>query len=254
MRRAGGGWAVRALVVALAVLVPAGVVVATTTSSSESTVVTAGGRVDAALVGLQGEPATTVTTVAAPTSTRPTVTPTSVRPATSTTRRPPATTTTRPPAPTSTLPAPVPATTLPPIPLQSAWSATDGPLSVSVRMEPAAPVAGQPVTLTITVAPGVSCCLSSTMAFGDEDAGSPQDPSSFSLGAAQRCGSDGPRRVTSTHTYAEPGAYRGRVQIVGFECLPAPDENGLSTGTMHGVQIPLCVGVGPGDAARACAR
>ena len=54
-------------------------------------------------------------------------------------------------------------------PLPSRWSATNEQMSVSVRMEPAAPVAGQPVTFTVTVAPGVGCCLGATIAFGDED-------------------------------------------------------------------------------------
>ncbi|HVL05299.1 MAG TPA: hypothetical protein VM388_04895 [Acidimicrobiales bacterium] len=256
MRLDGGGRAVRGLLVSLAVLLAAGVVAATSAGDPGPTVIAAGDRAGAASVGLDGlpdEPATepapaTTPTVVATTSTRTADTSTSVRPRTTTTP-PPATATTRPADPTSTVPT---TTTLATVPLQSTWSASDGQLAVSVRMEPAA-LAGRPVTFTVTVSPGVGCCLGSTIAFGDEDVTVQTDPVHHALFAEQACAGRGPRSVTRTHTYAESAAYRAVVRVIGLECLPVPDENGVGTGKMVGVAIPMCIGVWPSDAARACA-
>jgi hypothetical protein len=155
----------------------------------------------------------------------------------------------RPAVPTSALPTTTVATT----PLPSRWSATNGPLSVSVRTEPAAPVAGQPVTFTVTVAPGVACCLATLVEFGDE--GETQtSPLDHAVAVSQACSSRNPASGVKAHTYAQAGAYRGTVRVVGLECLAVPDPNGVPTGSMFAVEIPICVGVGPGDEARACAR
>lgn len=237
-----------ALMVSLAVVLAAGALSAIGGGDGGSTVIVAG----AASVGVEGlpdEPIVTTTTTLAPTTS---VVPTSVRPTTTTTRRPPATTTTtstRPSVPTSALPATTVATT----PLPSRWSGTNGPLSASVRVEPAAPVAGQPVTFTITVAPGVACCLAALVEFGDE--GDTQtSPLDHAVLVSQACASHNPASGARAHTYAEAGAYRGTVRVVGLECLAEPDVNGVPTGAMFLVEIPICVGVGPGAEARACAR
>lgn len=252
MRPHGGGRAIRALIASLAVLLPAGVLSAVSAWEPGSTAIAAGG-VATASVGMEGvpdEPVTTTTTIpASATSTpRPEV-PTSLRPTATTTRPPAATTTTRPREPTSTLPTTTVATT----PLPSKWSATNAQLSVSVRMEPAAPVAGQPVTFTLTVAPGVGCCLAALIGFGDEGENPATSPGDHAIAASQACGSQSPGSGVKAHTYAQPGAYRAVLRVVGLECLPEPDQNGVATGWMVAVEVPMCVGVGPGAEARECA-
>jgi hypothetical protein len=256
MRRHGGGRAVWPLIASLAVLLPAGVLAVVASGDPGSTPILAGDQVGAAAVGLAPVPdepvVTTTTTLSSTTSTARTVVPTSVQPTTTTTtRRPPTTTTTstRASAPTSTLPATTVATT----PLPSRWSATSGQMSVSVRMEPPAPVAGQPVTFTVTVAPGVGCCLGATIAFGDEDDIPATGPDDHYVPVSQACGSQTPVSGARAHTYAEPGPYRAIVRVIGLECLPVPDANGVPTGDFAGVVIRMCVGVGPGSEARACA-
>ncbi len=255
MSRGGGGWRVRALVACLAALLSAGVVSAVAGGDPGSTAIVAGDGVGTASVSLEGlpdEPVTTNSPILAPTSSTPrTVVPTSVRPSTTTTRRPATTTTTstRPNVPTSALPT----TTVVTTPLPSRWSATNGQMSVSVRMEPPAPVAGQPVTFTVTVAPGVGCCLGATIAFGDEDDAPATGPEDHYVPVSQFCGNQNPGSGARAHTYAEPGPYRAVVRIIGLECLLVPDANGVATGKMVGVVIPMCVGVGPGSEARACA-
>jgi hypothetical protein len=119
-------------------------------------------------------------------------------------------------------------------------------------MAPGAPVAGQPVTFTVTVAPGVGCCLAATIEFGDEDT-AVTEPGDHYFAASQPCGHPDPVSATRTHLYPQPGAYRAVVRVVGLECLAAPDENGVPTGKMVAVQVPMCVGVGPGREARTCA-
>jgi hypothetical protein len=256
MRQHGGGRAVRALIASLVVLLPAGVLSAVAGGDSGSTAIVAGDGVGAASVGLEGladEPVTSTTTsLVSTTSTSRTVVPTSVRPTTTTTRSPATTTTTstRPNIPTSTLPT----TTVVTTPLPSRWSATSGQMSVTVRMEPAAPVVGQPVTFTVTVAPGVGCCLGATIAFGDEDDAPPTGPEDHYVPVWQACGSQNSVSASRAHTYSEPGPYRAVVNIIGLECLPEPDANGVPTGGFAGVVIRMCVGVGPGPEARACAR
>ena len=253
MRPPGGGRAIRALIASLAVLLPAGVLSAVSALEPGSTAIAAGGGVGTASVGMEGlpeEPVTATTTVQASTTSAPrSDVPTSLRPTTTTTRRPATTTTTQPREPTSTLPTTTVATT----PLPSKWSATNGQLSVSVRMEPAAPVAGQPVTFTLTVAPGVGCCLAALIGFGDEGDTPATSPGDHAIAASQACGSQSPGSGVKAHTYAQPGAYRAVVRVVGLECLPEPDQNGVATGRMVAVEIPMCVGVGPGAEARACA-
>ena len=251
MRPHGGGRAIRALTASLAVLLPAGVLSAVSAWEPGSTAIAAGGRVGTASVGVEGvadEPIATTTTIPASTSTPRTVVPTSVPP-TSTNRRPAATTTTRPSEPTSSLPTTTVATT----PLPSRWSAANGQMSVSVRMEPAAPVAGETVTFTLTVAPGVGCCLAALIGFGDEGEAPPTSPGDHAVSVSQACGRQNPGSGAKVHTYAQPGAYRAVARVVGLECLPEPDQNGVPTGQLIAVEIPMCVGVGPGAPARACA-
>lgn len=252
----GASWAARVLVAGVAALLPAGVLSAATLDPRPSTVVTAGGRVGAAGVGQSGlvdEPgATTSSTV--------TVAPPTMAPAvpatTATTRsapRPSPSTTA--PLPTVTLPPGVPApvlpspTGIPNIPPASSWEVEAQGVKVRLRIEPASPVAGQPVTFRIDYSSSEPCCTV-MVAFGDGG--------QFSVNNGVRCGdlSPGAHGAVATHTYASAGAYKATLGVIAaLPCLQLPMTPGASPPppVIHGAQLTACIGVGPGaGAAKGC--
>lgn len=244
-RRRAAGAVLAALV---AVLLPAGVVAATSVDPPPPV----DGRVGATgfgVVALEDEQApplsTEVTTVAPPAtgSSSTTAHPGRVTPTTSPIK--PA----GPAAPKATLPAGAPMPKLPPptgipsIAPASSWFQSHDGVSLRVRMEPAAPVAGQVVRFLIEVSTTKPCC-SFSMQFGDGSAYMPSGP----VG----CTSAAPSSMVVSHTYASAGAYKASLKAAPFPCQPvtAPGAEGFPVLLpSEGASLPACVGIGPGPAA-----
>ena len=148
---------------------------------------------------------------------------------------------------------PIPAWTVPPggpppfptptIPGGSSWSNKADGVSVRMRMVPAAPVAGQPVTFYIDDVIAQDPCCGVALMFGDS-------PTSTNVTGGGSC--DSPtslKDLSITHTYAAPGAYEARLTTVTFPCGPVigdPPHRAI-----HGAGIHACIVVGPGDAGAA---
>jgi hypothetical protein len=216
----------------------------------------AGGRVGALGLGLEGVeegpagPAlssTTVATVAAPVTV-----PVAVHPPV-TARRVPPTTTSPPgvgPGPIGSTPPPAAlppssTTTTPTIAPISSWSAERDGIAVQVRMEPSAPVAGEPVRFLVEIASERSCCITH-VDFGD---------GSEPYGGGGNCSNPSAGRTTvATHTYAAPGAYQARLIILSFPCAPLPTLPGGQPAPpmIYGPgAINTCVVIGPAPATKA---
>jgi hypothetical protein len=244
----GGGPAIRALIASLAVLLPAGMWAAATVDNERATTVVTGGRAgatsfgDAALLEEAPSPGTPAVTTAPVTTstTRPPSTPTTKAsaPTTSSTTRAPAI---RKPATTTTtvdLPAFMKANPNPPgyLAAASAWEAKGDGVSVRMHIEPASPVAGEPVRMHLEYTGGDACCIVEVR-FGD---GSPffsanNDPPCVKSGSL----SPGTHRTVVTHTYDMLGTYRAQVRILdGDLCTPTP--------IFHHVEMFACIAVGPG--------
>lgn len=256
MGRRGGGLIVRSLMASVAVLVAAGgLAAATVDPPAPATVVAADGRAGATGLGqadLLDEPAPTVTVAPAATSTT-----AAVASLTTTTKGPDRPTTTKPPNPrapaTTTATAEVPAywKTMPNppgyLPAASSWEAKGEGVSVRMRLEPSAPVAGQPVRIHLDYA-GVSACCLVQLHFGD---GTPHflanhEPMPCVKGGAL---SPGSRSTVVSHTYATPGAYRVLLTVMDADLCtlpanPAPADENL----VHHVELFACIAVGPGTA------
>jgi hypothetical protein len=248
------GWPVRALIASLAVLLPAGVWAAAAVNSGPSTTIAAGGRAGATglasvLLAEDGAPVVTV----APATDVSTTTP---APATATTTTRPATrstTTTKPPATTGstvTLPPGVPWPSLPPptgipnIPAGSAWESQNAGVTARLRIEPTAPMAGQPVTFFIDYSSAEPCCTV-MVDFGDGGG--------YSLNNGVTCGelSPGPHKAVTTHTYAAAGAYKPTLGVIAaLPCTSLVGPGAPNPPEIHGAQVTGCIGVGPGAAAQ----
>lgn len=241
--------AVAVLVALVSVLVPGAVLAAATLEQPgiES------GRVGAAGLGLTAVPDVTVTV--APPDPAPTV-PSS----TTTTAPPPSTTrTTLRPAPAPTLPPGAPLPPLPPttpvtgipnVAPASSWSDGRDGVSARMRLEPAAPVAGQPVRFLLEVSSADPCCVV-LLDFGDGTPG-------YSLHNGRSC--DGPspltpgsHRAVATHTYAAAGAYKASLAVFsGDSCTSTIPPGGSPPPPFTGsVALTGCVSVGPGTAGQA---
>ena len=244
MTEYGERWSVRALVGAVAVLLPLGAWSAATVDPGPQTTVAADGRVGAAGLGhsdLLDEPAsdTVPVSVAGPTTTSPAPASSTTRPNGPTTTVRPTTPTTAPPATTTTTVAALPAGH---IAAASSWSAEMEGLTVRVRMEHAKPVAGQTVRFHVNVT-SVDRCCHAFVDFGDGD--------NWILHNKVVCSyndelTTGAHSFVVSHTYAEAGAYLAEVKVHdGWVCgepLPA-------TGPpFRHLELPACVAVGPGTA------
>jgi hypothetical protein len=226
------------VVAMIAVVLPAGVLAATTGGAG------LGGDGRAGATGFGVEPLhdtapdadLPLASVAAPPAPPTSILPTPGPPTTTTTR--PAATTNRPPS-TSARPTGTTTTTLPPSKLNgplapaAAWSATHDGVTARMRIEPAAPLAGEPVTFFIDEVKASSACCFVLLVFGDmKDA---------ELGPNPTCASPTTRTgVVATHTYAAPGTYR--------VLLATATVGGCASGepVVRGAPIEACVAVGPG--------
>ena len=241
----------RALVAGVALLLTAGVLSATTLDPGPATTVAADGRVVPVGLGhsLLDEPAPAgpLGVPVAPDAPPP------AEPGPSTTAPSKALTTTpAPPGPPTSPPKSGDTTTLTPgpsrsIPAKSSWEATAEGASARMRIEPAAPTAGQPVRIHLDFS-GVNACCYIQLHFGD-------DSEKFALNAHWMCEgvsplAPGAHSTVVTHTYAQPGAYRAYLTVLdGDLCTlpPVPPSEGPSP--LHHVEIHACVAVGPGPAA-----
>lgn len=256
----------RTLVACVALLLPAAAWSASTVNPGGSTTVAAGGRVGATGLGhasLVEEPSTGPGIVEAST-TVPTTTPAPApAPASSTTTVRPTTTapvTTRPPAgggTAATLPPGAPLPNLPPpggipnITPASSWRLDHAGMSARMWMEPASPVAGQPVRFTVEYSSAEPCCAV-MVDYGDSSAGlwingprSCDQPSTMTAGS---------HRAVSTHTFAEAGVYRGMITLARETCLPSPGMSPTPAPIVQpdAVSQMTCVPVGPGTAGQSC--
>ncbi len=247
----------RALAGCLAVLLPAGIWAATAVNGGTSTTIAAGARAGATGLGAveldeDGPPALSpvITVAPAPVSTStpaPAAATTTTRPATR------STTTTKPPAatgPTVTLPPGVPWPSTPPptgipnIPAGSAWENQNAGVTARLRIEPTAPVAGQPVRFLIDYSSAEPCCTV-MVDFGDG--------SHYSLNNGVSCGelSPGPHKAVTTHTYAAAGAYKPVLAVIAaLPCTSWVGPGVPNPPDIHGTEVTGCIGVGPGPAAQ----
>ena len=243
----GGRGVARGLVGGVALLLTAGIVSAATVDPVPPTTLAADGRVTPAGLGqasLLDEPTTTSSTVVRPVP--PSIT---VAPSTTSSTKPSTTTTTTSvkPAATTTLPT-MPAGNIRPA---SSWQGSAPGVSVKMRIEPAAPTAGQPVRIDLDVS-GVDACCYVFLEFGDNSA-------RFAMNNEWACQgvsplTPGPHSTVVTHTYAEPGAYLAYVQVMdGDLCTlpPIPPTDGPVP--LHHVGMHACVAVGPRAATEGCA-
>lgn len=228
----------------IAVLLPAGVLAAATVVPHRAGA--GAGRVGATGLGVEvvvdGQPAgqtpspTVVSTTVAP---RPAV----VMPALPVTTLPRSTSTTlRPLATTTSTVAATGQTTVPPAAPPSSWSKTANGVSVSMHIEPAQPVAGQPVKFVVdeVSAPGPCCVV--LLNFGDQDGG----PLNGGTGGGNTCESTTSYRgLAVTHTYAKPGAYQ--IYLDAF-IHPCGDGPGGVVSDVGRIGLPACITVGPSTA------
>jgi hypothetical protein len=179
---------------------------------------------------------TTTTTVATPTTTAPPATPTTKPSAapTTTTRARPTTTTTQ---PGSSLGPAAPGTvTIPYQAGRSSWEAVSNGITMRVRIEPAAPRAGEPVKflLEASAGPDQTCC-GVYLLYGD--GGSSSWKMEWPAGS---CDTARPGTVATdyTHTYNKDGRWEFSFQAVTGNC---------GTGNVYG-SIRTFLQVGPGTA------
>ena len=192
----------------------------------------------------------TQTTVAVTITSAPTSQPT---PATAVTTTPRTTRTTA--AKTSTTaalppgvpyPATPPATGIPNMQPASSWSAERDGVRARLRIEPAAPVAGQAVRFYVDVSSAEPCCTI-FLGFGD-------DSTDESVNNGASCGSlpPGPKSHVVTHTYRSPGAYKAHLTVMtGFACTPTLEPGAPPPPPVfHSVSLDACIAVGQGTSAQ----
>ncbi|MDQ4069317.1 MAG: PKD domain-containing protein [Actinomycetota bacterium] len=206
---------------------------------SDDRVGAAAGLGASALLDDEATSSTTVTTVVvAPPAEAGTSTTTTTPPTTRTTL----TRTTSPPPPPSPTSGPPP-TGIPNIAPASSWSAERDGVKARLRIEPAAPVAGQAVRFFVDVSSVEPCC---TILL---DLG---DGSGWSQNSNAACGSlaPGAKSATTSHTYASPGAYKATLTVMtGMACQPPLEPGQAPTlAPFHSVQLTACIAVGPGSA------
>ena len=220
------------LMATIVLVLSAGVAALAAGDAEPPVTVVSDGRVGLAAFDQLELPTTTVavrpTTTVAVAQTTTSSPPTTARPVV-TTAAPPVS---RPPTTTTTAPTLAPAST---------WQAQANGVTVRMRMEPAAPVAGQTVRFFLDVSSAEVCCTI-LFEFGDgterftfnNEPRSCMAPSPLVPGA---------RSTSATHVYAAPGAYKASVGVLsGDLCTPAPP--GVSP--VHPVSLTACIVVGPG--------
>jgi hypothetical protein len=229
----------------IAVLVPAGGLAATVVDpgSGPDRRVSATGIAREALAEDPPAGAPAVQVEAAVTTTAPATT---IPPAPTSTvaRRSTATTPPPVPGPTTTLATLLPGLPLPPIspilpippilqPPASSWSSSSNGVTARMRMEPAAPVPGQPVRFHVEVVTQGACCAM-TLSYGD----------GFAAPNAGSCDSPKRRTETMTHTFAAPGDYELLFVASTFPCNGSVVDGQRIEPTIDGTGITACIGVG----------
>jgi hypothetical protein len=251
--------AVRILVALIAVLLPAGAFAATIVDGGQP------GRVDTRVgtAGLGGElladdqprvaSTVAVTSTVAPTTTvTPTPTVTFLTPPAPLPTLPGRTATTA-PAVAATFPTPpgfppLPMPTFPRNPSASTWSRTANGITVRMHIEPAMPVAGQPVTFAIDeVTAPVTCCIIHLVVDGTTIPVPGAGGENPEIGI---CGSPPAARsgLTYTHTFAGPGVYAVLLMVLTTSCQ-MPAVGGPVVPPPNGLDLQACLTVGPEAAA-----
>ena len=249
----GGSGMVRVLVVGVAVLLPAAVVAAAAVDPRPATTVGPDGPVGATGLGqasLLDEQAagtaTTAVTVAPVASTTAPAAPSTTQPNGSSAKPTTTTTTSRANTGPTTTVSRMPAGNIPPA---SSWQGTGDGASAKMRMEPAVPVAGQPVRFYVEYS-GVSDCCYVILDFGDGDR--------FALNNTWMCQGPSPLRpgshhAVATHTYAKPGAYWADLSVLdGNLCVARPEHVPGDPMPFHHVEIQACIAVGQTAAEEGC--
>lgn len=234
-------WAERTLIGCVAMLLCAGAWSATTVVDADrSTVLAAGGFT---AEGIAEEPSTTSTTVPAATSTTMTTGVPAPAPTTTAVTRRPSAPTTQPPA---TTPARTPLTLVPGLPLPTLpdpileppvnrWSSAGQDITARLRMEPAAPLPGQPVRFYVDVVTPQPCCAM-VLSYGD---------GTVSPNSTGGCESPTTRTATLTHTFTVPGDYELRLAAATYPCQPSAVVDGRpSLPVIYGTSITACITVG----------
>jgi hypothetical protein len=219
-RRVAG--AVVAVVVTVAVI---GVMFAARSGGGGQNVVTGSRDVvtaaspDSSTTPATGVPDTTATTVAPTSTSGPAATSPRAAPTTTATHRPvPSTTTTTAPASaTTTTPSAFgqlgpEVVTVPYAPGQSSWEATSNGITLRLRIEPAAPVAGQPVTFHLEAQSASLSCCGFDILYGD--GGSSSWKVEFPSGTCRAPG-QGPSSVDYSHVYNKAGRWEFLYQVIG---------------------------------------
>lgn len=259
MRSVSTGWALRALVGGLSVLLPAGAWAAVTVDRRPPTTpIAAGGQAGATGLGAAAvladenppAPSTTVRVVPPPavppplpglatTTTRP-----PAKPATSTTTVAGArTTATLPPG--MPWPPPPPPTGVPNIAPATSWQVENQGVRAHLWIEPAAPVAGQAVQFHLDYSSAQACCTV-MLDFGDGSPGyglntswSCQEPSKLSPGS---------HSTVTTHTYAAARAYKATLSVMDKDMCVELQGYPPPTPQVDAVSTAACIAVGPGTA------
>jgi hypothetical protein len=130
------------------------------------------------------------------------------------------------------------------LPAATSWEAKGDGVSVRMRIEPASPVAGEPVRIHLEYT-GVHACCIVEFRFGD-------DSPFFVANNYTPCGkggtlSPGTHSTVVTHTYDAPAPYRTQVRLLdGDLCtLPPVPPPGAPLQIGH-LEMFACIAVGPG--------
>ena len=248
MGSVGTTQAVRILVASVALLLSAGALSATVVDSPPSTSNASGqpaGGPEVVQSAVPDDTTTSTTVVVGPTTTSPSstilATTTTRRPSTATAAKSVATSTvasTRPPIRTIE--------TTPNVPPATSWQAGKNGVSARMRIEPASPIAGQPVRFVIDVSSTEVCCLI-LVHFGEGPATASNLPEVCSGTEPLSTGSS---TFETTHAYAAPGAYRATLSVSAGDPCPQTAPPGGRVGTSD-VIIEACFAVGPGTAGQA---
>jgi hypothetical protein len=110
-----------------------------------------------------------------------------------------------------------------------------------MRMEPTAPMAGQPVRFIVDISSVQPCCATG-LNFGDSQDFVPVAPGNCSA-------SSNVTDLPATHTYAQPGVYKVQFLATTLPCYPTVVDGTPVLPPIYGTEITACIAVGPGAVA-----